>query len=160
MKKKLLVAVDESENAMKAVEYVAGTMGEGVQITLYHVLPKAPAKGIEKEKILVGHHPVFKEGVDAFRAWIEQRRATMEPVMDKAKRVLTSAGVDQNNIEVKIEQGKEGVARDILNELQQGKYDTVVLGRRGLSGIKAFLLGSVSTKVLHHARGCAVWVVE
>ena len=37
--------------------------------------------------------------------------------------------------------------------------ELVVVGSRGLSGAKRFLLGSVSNRVTHHAK-CSVWVVR
>ncbi|MBU2498720.1 MAG: universal stress protein [Proteobacteria bacterium] len=41
------------------------------------------------------------------------------------------------------------VAADLLREAQSGDYGTIVMGKRGLSGIKRRLLGSVSKAVLH-----------
>ncbi|MBW2468734.1 MAG: universal stress protein [Deltaproteobacteria bacterium] len=38
----------------------------------------------------------------------------------------------------------------MVEEARSG-YDLVVLGRRGLSGIKDYFLGSISQKVLHMA---------
>jgi len=40
------------------------------------------------------------------------------------------------------------VAATILHELNQGDFGTLVMGKRGLSRIKQFLLGSVSAAVL------------
>jgi 2,4-dienoyl-CoA reductase-like NADH-dependent reductase (Old Yellow Enzyme family)/nucleotide-binding universal stress UspA family protein len=40
------------------------------------------------------------------------------------------------------------VADDLLAELQRGDYGTVIMGKRGYSGIKRWLLGSVSSAVL------------
>jgi nucleotide-binding universal stress UspA family protein len=80
--------------------------------------------------------------------------------MDKAKALLIKSGLESKNIQIKIQQWKKGVARDILSELRAGKYDTVVMGRRGLSGTKAFFAGSVSNKIIQHAKNCGVWVVE
>lgn len=161
MKNKILVAMDESKNAMKAVEYVAGTVGKtkGIQITLYHVFPEAIPIGIEREATLL-HHPSFKEGVGDFRAWLKQKRMTVEKLMDKAKDILVKAGIAQKNIKIKIEEKKEGVAKDILEEAKKGKYDTIIVGRRGLTATKAFFFGSISSKVVQHAKNCTVWVVE
>ena len=60
---------------------------------------------------------------------------------------------------------KVGIARDILKESQQGKYTTLVIGRRGLSGIKQFLFRSVSNKVVQLAKKVSVhlgpgWYIE
>jgi nucleotide-binding universal stress UspA family protein len=54
---------------------------------------------------------------------------------------------------------KKGIARDIINEAHAG-YDTVVMGKKGLSGIKEFFLGSVSQKVLHGAEDLSVLLVN
>jgi len=40
------------------------------------------------------------------------------------------------------------------------KCSTIVLGRQGLSRSEEFLFGSVSSKIVNHARDCTVWVVE
>lgn len=156
----VLIAIDESENAMKAVEYAASAVREKIQVTLYHVLPKVPAKEIGKAEMMVGHHLVFQEDFESFRTWLDQKKAIMEEVMDNAKSILAKAGIDKKNVKTIIEEGKQGVARDILNEQKRGEYDTVVVGRRGLSGTKAFFSGSVSNKIVQHAKNCAVWVIE
>ena len=65
----------------------------------------------------------------------------------------------ENNIPIKIETKQQGVARDIVEEARSGS-DTIVLGKRGISGIKDFLLGSISQKVLHAAKGVSVLLVD
>ncbi|MBL0716683.1 MAG: universal stress protein, partial [Desulfosarcina sp.] len=72
---------------------------------------------------------------------------------------LVTAGFDKKNIKLKIKNRKIGIARDLIAEAQSG-YDVVVLGRRGLSGIKEFIIGSVSQKVLHSVRGVSVMIVD
>ncbi|MBW1763701.1 MAG: universal stress protein, partial [Deltaproteobacteria bacterium] len=54
---------------------------------------------------------------------------------------------------------KKGIARDIISEARSG-YGTVVIGRRGLSGIEEFFLGSVSQKVLHSLRAISIIIVN
>ncbi|HIC92363.1 MAG TPA: universal stress protein [Syntrophaceae bacterium] len=162
MKSRILIAMDGSKNAIKAVEYVARTVGKtkGIQITLYHVFPEAPPLGIEKEATLKHHPPSFREGIEDFRSWLKQKRAVMEKVMDKAREILVKAGIAPKNIKVRMEEKKEGIARDILKEAEKGKYDTIIVGRRGLTATKAFFFGSISSKIVQHAKNCTVWVVE
>jgi nucleotide-binding universal stress UspA family protein len=80
--------------------------------------------------------------------------------MQKAKKVLVESGFASKNVAVKIRKKKSGIARDILKEAERGKYDTLVIGRRGLSGIKQFLLGSISDKVVKFAKKASVVVVD
>lgn len=42
-------------------------------------------------------------------------------------------------------------ASEIISELNTDKYDLVVIGSRGLSGLSDFFLGSVSKKVVEHS---------
>lgn len=149
MKNKILVAIDESKNAMKVVKYVADTVGKskGVKITLFSVIPKFP-------------RPVFKIKVEELAALTVQKRAAVEKLMERAKKVLMDAGIAKKNITVKIQEMKTEVARDILKEAKEGKYDTLAIGRRGLSATKEFFFGSISNNVIQYARNRAVWVVE
>jgi nucleotide-binding universal stress UspA family protein len=48
----------------------------------------------------------------------------------------------------------------MITEIVNSKdYDLVILGTRGMSVFKELVLGSVSTKVMHHAK-CPVMVVQ
>lgn len=159
MKHKILIAIDASENSLKAVKYAAGILGSESQVTLLHVFFKLPPEDLQRRDL--PHHNVsFSGSTKEFRTWLSQQRAAAEEALDRAKKVLINGGVDPKSIEVKIEERRQGVAADILNELKKGGYDTVIMGRRGLSGVKRFFLGSVTAKIIHHAEDCAVWVVE
>ena len=84
----------------------------------------------------------------------------MQGFLDEAKKSLVKAGFPYNNVVVRIRKQKSGVARDILKAAKQGKYDAVVVGRRGLTGVKQFMFGSVSNKVINRAEKLSVIVVD
>ena len=48
---------------------------------------------------------------------------------------------------------------DIIREAREGAYGTIVMGRRGLSKVRDFLMGRVTSKVLNQAEDFAVWIV-
>lgn len=50
-------------------------------------------------------------------------------------------------------------ADKIIEVSQKGKYDLIVIGSRGLGGIKEFFLGSVSDRVADHAQ-CPVLIIK
>jgi nucleotide-binding universal stress UspA family protein len=50
-------------------------------------------------------------------------------------------------------------AETIINVADKGKYDIIVVGKRGMSTVKRFFLGSVSDDVSHHSK-CSVLIVK
>lgn len=66
-------------------------------------------------------------------------------------------GFAADRVTTKIRPKKRGIARDILAEARSG-YDLIVIGRHGLSGIKAFFSGSTSNKVFNYAKDIAVLI--
>jgi len=156
MEIKVLVALDDSENAMRAVRFITKCFTREHKITLFSVVPDLPAIC---DMGSPGLTPYFLSKRDVFCSIEDQKRELVEDAMKKAKALLLDAGFEEKNIETKVQTQKEGVARDILHEAHSG-YDAVVLGRRGLSGIKEFLLGSVSQKVLHLAKDVSILVVD
>jgi nucleotide-binding universal stress UspA family protein len=157
MASKILIAVDESKDSMKAVNYVAKGMNSAAIVTLFSVLPDATAAcGLDSPTLT----PLFRKSRQAFCAIEDTKKDTANAFMQKAKKVLVESGFASKNVAVKIRKKKSGIARDILKEAEKGKYDTLVIGRRGLSGIKQFLLGSISDKVVKFAKKASVVVVD
>ena len=157
MAKKILIAVDESKNSMKAVNYVARGMEKTGSVTLLSILPDATAAcGLDSPSLT----PLFKQNVKAFCAIEDTKKHSVKAFMEKAKQTLAKSGFPAKNIAIKIRKKKAGIARDILKEAEQGKYTTIVIGRRGLSQIKQFMLGSVSNKVVQLAKRVSVVVVD
>jgi nucleotide-binding universal stress UspA family protein len=89
----------------------------------------------------------------------EKKKKLVNEAMQKAKRILLDAKFEEKNITIKSEIKKRGIARDIITEAKAG-YNVVVMGKRGLSGIKDFILGSVSQKVFNTAKDISVLVVD
>ena len=156
MAKKILVAFDDSENAMRAVEFIATSFTKEMEITLFSVLPDTTAICDMNSPSLT---PYFISKQAEFCALEDQKKELVNEAMQKAKEILLNAGFKGNNIIIKAQTKKKGVVRDIINEANSG-FDAIVLGRRGLSGIKEFIFGSVSQKVLHLAKDISLIAVD
>ena len=157
MAEKILVAVDESKHSMNAVKYVAKCMQPTASVTLFSVIPPPSAAcGLDSPALV----PLFKEHRQTFCAMEDTKKDSVKSFMEKAKRVLVGSGFSSQNVATKIRKKKTGIARDILKEARQGKYDTLVIGRRGLTGIKQFVFGSVSNKLVQQATDVSVVVVD
>jgi nucleotide-binding universal stress UspA family protein len=81
-------------------------------------------------------------------------------MIDLAQSLLLETGIPKEAISIHVRKENAGVARDILDEIKEGGYDTVILGRRGISPARQFLFGSVSKKVVQNTNDCTVWVVD
>ncbi len=144
----ILVALDSSENAMRAVDYVATTLGGfDFKITLLHVI-----RGVMYSQA---------EIPDFFlpKIFIERAEKEINDVFDKAKQCFTDAGFKSNQITTKIILDAHSRAGAIIHEAREGDYGTIVLGRRGLSKVQEFILGRVSNRIIQVIRYKAVWVV-
>jgi len=152
----MLVAFDDSDNAMRAIEFIVKTFNPDSRVTLYYVVQDSIALCDMNSPELT---PYFLTQQSAFCALEEKKKELINEAMRKAKALLIGSGFKENNVEMKIEKKKGGVARDIINEAHSG-YDLIVIGRRGLSGIMEFILGSVSQKVLQSAKDVSVLIVN
>ena len=156
MGKKILVAFDDSENAMRAVEFIAKSFTLDHKITLFSVMLDTPAICDMNNPSLT---PYFMAQKAAFCSVEDKKKAFVKEALQKAKELLIKSGFKEDNITIKVAEKEKGVARGIIQEANLG-YDTLIMGRRGLSGIKEFFLGSVSQKVLQSAKAVSVVLVN
>jgi nucleotide-binding universal stress UspA family protein len=127
---KILVAIDGSEIAEKALEYA-------VQLAKKHKA-KVTLLNVGESK-LFGFKPKVAKEV--------------------GERVLSGAAVKVKGLEVNTQLEFGNPAETIIEVAEKGNYDLIVVGSRGLSSVKRFLLGSVSDDVSHHAK-CSVLIAR
>ncbi len=153
---KVLIAFDDSENATRAVSFVARLFSTQTHVTLFNV---AQDTAVLCEMNSPELTPYFIAQQSHFCVLEDKKKKIVDQAMDNAVKILLDAGFDRQRIALKIEMKKKGVARDIVNEARSG-HDIIILGRRGVSGIRDFLLGSVSQKVFQLAKDLSVLVVN
>jgi nucleotide-binding universal stress UspA family protein len=144
----VLIAVDDSENARRAVNYAGSMLGgrRGLALTLLHVISEPEEDYFAR--------------VEEKKKWIDHYRQRIAGVMEEYRRLLMQAGVAADDIRVHTPlRFCPSIAECILAERDASGAGTIVVGRQGLSRKEEFLFGSVSSKIVSHARNCAVWVV-
>jgi nucleotide-binding universal stress UspA family protein len=156
MGKKILIAMDESENALRAVRFVANAFTPDHEVVLYHVVMDTPAVCSLNSPELT---PLFIQQQINLCSIEEKKKELVSRAISQAKAILIEAGFSENGVTIRMEKTNKGVARDIIAETQAG-YDAVVMGRRGLSGIAEFFIGSVSQKVLNGTKDLSVVLVS
>lgn len=153
---KILIAVDGSKNSLSAVQYVANIVRpDKVLITLLNILDTPP--NLEKQPTI---HPVFKSKLQELRGQSGVQLQIMERVLEEYCKILLEAGISQNNIHTRSQSMQEGIAKDIMSEAKEGGYDTIVMGRRGITGMEKLLLGSISNKIVKSIKNCSVWIID
>lgn len=154
MQTKILVAVDDSENALRAVSLVAASFDRHSRVTLFNVgVDTATLCQMDSPALT----PYFKSQQSQFCALEEKKRGLVDEALTKARQILLEQGFDEGHVTTKIRPKKMGIARDILSEARSG-YDLIVIGRRGFSGVKEFFSGSTSNKVFNYAKDIAVLI--
>ena len=150
--KNVLVCVDNSENALRAVEH-AGFMlsGTDCRITIFHTM-RHLRRFVPMQ--------VLEEAEDLEKLWRNRAGKEIAPYIKKAKEILLKAGLNEEQITTKVTEGSRSAADDILKEAQDNNHGTIVMGRRGLSAVKEFFMGSVTTSVLNRAVSLAIWIVQ
>ena len=149
---KLLVGLDASEGAMRAVDHVVKTRNglDRRQIYLVHVvrawktLPPPMLADIEQER------------VDAL---VAEAAEAIQPVFEDATQRLQKAGYLPERIHTKIITGAESRAMSLIYFARENQIGTLVMGRRGLSRVEDFLMGRVGHKIVNTVRNRAVWIV-
>ncbi len=157
---KMLIGIDGSDCAKGAVEYVGRQFAANrdLRISLLHVLPYPPAPFWDDGHILSEAEKALRNQV--IEKWLANQRAKLEPLFKEAAEILISQGIKPEQIEKKSISDSTDIAESILEETRDGGYQTLVLGRCGLSASKRFLMGSVTTKIINHGAGIAICVVE
>jgi nucleotide-binding universal stress UspA family protein len=157
MAKKILIAFDDSENAMRAVDFVGAHFTLDCKISLFNVLPDTEILCAMQSPELT---PYFLEQQAYFCNLETKKKEIVERELQSARKRLISCGFEDQNVSIRSNKRDQGIARDIIKEATTGGYDLVVLGRKGMSSIKDFLLGSTAQKVLHGVKGVSVLLVE
>ena len=156
MANKILVAMDDSENALRAVEFIANSFTSENQITLFNVVQDTAVMCEMNSPELT---PYFTSQQSSFCLLEEKKKELVITALEKSKKILLDAGFEEKNITIKSELKKKGIARDIIKEAESD-YTIIVMGKRGVSGIKDFLLGSISQKVFNLAKDISVLFVN
>jgi len=142
---RIVVGTDGSDTAGQAVDQaidLAKISNATLEIvSAFQPVPKRRVQGEE-------------EGAPADIAHEIGPREDVNLVLDAAAAKARAAGV-----EVKTHPVQDDPADAILNVAEETKADLVVVGNKGMTGARRYLLGSVPNNISHHAP-CSVMIVQ
>ncbi|HEV2174518.1 MAG TPA: universal stress protein [Nitrospira sp.] len=137
---RILVAIDGSEPAHKAVEFLA----------------RGPFKGLTQVTI-VTVWPSCRSGRGGMRGQPELRQVVEDKGHELLRNIAGECARSTYQIATELLHGDPAFA--IWDAAARHQAQIIVIGSRGVKAIKRFLLGSVSEKVLVHAP-CSVLIVR
>ncbi len=144
----ILIAVDDSDNSRRAVAYVADLLGgiAGFKVTVLHVIAEP-------------EEDFFPTAAER-DAWMKREGERITGVLATYREILLKAGFSEEAVKTRSTiKYCPSLAECILQE-RPDDYGTLVVGRKGRTRTEEFLFGSVSSKIVDHAKEATVWVVS
>jgi nucleotide-binding universal stress UspA family protein len=148
--RKILVAVDGSKPSLDASEQAISLAARyEADLIAVHVVSPGVRYGYLEDVITPGLPASLKEVIVLA---MEKGQKYLDEVKQKAS---------ESKLEVQTEVliGATSVVKEIVGYAQEHKIDLIVIGTRGISGIKRMLLGSTASGVLSYAH-CPVLIVK
>lgn len=147
----VMVAVDGSESSLRAVDHLAFILGGNTDVNLsfFHVAPR-----------LKDFCPIDFADTDSaeLETIIQQGdQACIDRFFAHARKRLGESGFHDSQIDIDVKVGGFRVGKAVLEAYRQGKYGTLVIGRRGMD--KKFFTGSVSRHLINQFSDGTLWVV-
>jgi nucleotide-binding universal stress UspA family protein len=145
MFRSILVGTDGSETATEAVRQAVGLAEKlGAKLHVVSAYEPVPAQRLSEER----------RNAPEDLQWTINPREDIDATLAAAAEIAGQAGVP---VEVHARQGDPADA--ILDVAEEQGSDLVIVGNKGMTGAKRFLLGSVPNKVSHHAP-CSVLIIR
>ena len=141
----IVVGTDGSETAGKAVLQATELARQvGASVSLVSAYEPVSGNRLREEK----------REVPKDLEWMVNPREDVEATLKEAAENVQGAGVKVDTF------AREGDPADaILDVAEETNADLIVVGNKGMTGTKRFLLGSVPNKVSHHAP-CSVLIIR
>ncbi len=142
----IVAGTDGSDTAKTAVRYAVDLARElGARLHIVSAYEPASDQRLRNEKVEVPKD----------LQWMVNPREDVLSLLEDARLQARAAGVER--VETFARQGDAADA--ILDVAEEQRSDLIVVGNRGMTGAKRFLLGSVPNKISHHAP-CSVLIVR
>ena len=145
MFKRIVVGTDGSETAAEAVRQAAGLAKlAGAQLSIVSAYEPVSKRRIQSEQ----------EGAPADVQYEIGPREDVNLVLEAA-----AAAAKKEGLEVQTHPVEGGPTDAILNVAEETDADLIVVGNKGMTGARRFVLGSVPNNISHHAP-CSVMIVR
>ena len=156
----VLVAMEGLPDARAIAAYLAEFFAPipRMEYTFIHLVPPVPPTFWDDGHILDPAEQRERQG--ALEKWRSEYRQKVESFMTEGRNLLIQKGVPEQNVTVVIQPTRQGIARDLLNEVAARKCQLVVMGKRSFQEKKPFLMGSHAYKILQNLKDAVLCLVD
>ena len=141
----IVVGTDGSETAKEAVRQ-ATELAKAVGASVHLVSAYEPVgEGRLREE---------RQQIPEDMQWMVNPREDVDATLSEA-----AGSIEAEGLEVEVYAREGDPADAILDVAEEKNADLIVVGNKGMTGAKRFLLGSVPNKVSHHAP-CSVMIIR
>jgi len=156
MIRKILIAVDGSPYSTNSLRYLGQLYRDTPEIEL-HLLAIVPAGNAgQAAREWLSEAELINTMPPATRKNLAIQKQYLEQATDTLKRL----GISAEQIHSGTQLSRQSVADDILREARRGKYDALLIGRRGIGMIEEMIMGSVSAAILDKCHDVPLWIID
>jgi nucleotide-binding universal stress UspA family protein len=154
IRRKILIAVDGSDQALEAVRYISMIVPPDLtDIVLFSV-----GTGFPEVYWDMNSNPLYRSKKVKVEKWLADNQLVLGEFKEKAFKILSDAGFPEEAVTVKTQTKKTDILKDIVQESYQD-YQALVVGRSGISRLKDLVVGSMAFKLIENIRHIPVIVV-
>ncbi|HEX5224088.1 MAG TPA: universal stress protein [Solirubrobacteraceae bacterium] len=140
-----MVGTDGSDTATEAVSRAVDLARSlGARLEIVSAFEPVPAQRLRHERLDAPEDP----------QWAINARQDVDATLEAASKIATEAGVEVNTY------ARQGDPADaIIDVAEERDADLIIVGNKGMTGARRFLLGSVPNRISHHAP-CSVLIIR
>ena len=143
-----LVTVSDQKSALYGVKFIDRLFEtkENIKLTLFYTYPKSPTQWESR-----GRDNTY---INLTRKYESRGKDALA----SAKEVLCQMGFGEHQVVTNLAVREKTTAKDILQEGARGRYDAVVLGKRGVGWLAETFEESVTKNLLKESFGFPIWL--
>jgi nucleotide-binding universal stress UspA family protein len=155
MEKKLLIGVDASVYSSNTLHYLEQLFAhlDDIRLHLFTVVTcspsQTPSAWVDPLELLSRMSPE------------EQKHyGTASKFLRTAVDRLRRNGIRQEQVTTELKIATGSPAEEVLNTARKGRFDALVLGRRGVSKLEELIMGSVSSTMFEKCHDVPLWIID
>ncbi len=153
MEKKILAAIDGSIFSSNSLDYLIRLFAQDPDFTV-DLLGVVSSAGTDQNWMF---------DVDPLRdqnpAMEAKTRVAMKYLRDARKRLIRN-GFTEEQVNIHTESSHADIAKTIYFAAQHGRYDALLIGRRGIGKVGEMFFGSVSARLIEMCHEVPLWIID